>query len=408
MVGVHLPLQFTIQHVDGTSNRVADCLSHYYESDYPDDKHPDHEFVSADARLDLDAELLPVQRYVELRSAVARRSRHLAEQVEQRVRDSNQMNDGTSDNNSESSNDDPLLAIESGTDGHSLRINVERNVDLARIMRKHYHEDTVFAKVLECPKAHPRFGIRGKLSWTKSQMGRDVVCIPWKAFLRGRRLVEIIIDQAHTAIGHFGQFHTSRYIRRYYWWPLMGTDIKWYCSSCGLCQVTKDSNQKPSGLLHSLPIPDCPWQLIGMDFMGPLPLSKSHNYLLVVIDRYTSQVHLIPTTTHVTSKEVAWLFLKEIVRLHGVPDSIVSDRDSKFTSKFWKELHWLMGTKLLMSTVFHPQTDGATERANCSISQVLRTMVHNDQKDWAALCPMVEFALNSNISTTMAISPSWD
>src|SRR6266481_3452066 len=142
-----------------------------------------------------------------------------------------------------------------------------------------------------------------------------------------------------------------------------------------------------------------------MDFMGPLPLSKSHNYLLVVIDHFTLQVHLIPMTTHVTSKEVAWLFLKEIVRLHGVPDSIVSDRDSKFTSKFWEELHRLMGTKLLMSTVFHPQMDGATEQANCSISQVLRTMVCNDQKDWAALCPMVEFTLNSNISSTMGFAP---
>src|SRR6266481_2858202 len=177
----------------------------------------------------------------------------------------------------------------------------------------------------------------------------------------------------------------------------MGTDIKWYCSSCSLCQVTKASNQKPSRLLHSLPIPDCPWQLIGMDFMGPLPLSKSHDYLLVVINCLTLQVHLIPMTTCVTSNEVTWLFLKEIVRLHGVPNSIVSDRDSKFTSKFWKELHRLMGTKLLMSTAFHPQMDGATERANHSISQVLRTMVRNDQKDWAALCPMVEFTLNSNV-----------
>src|SRR6266481_7597117 len=148
---------FTIQHVDGTSNRVADCLSRYYESDYPDDKHPDHEFVSADARLDPDAELLPVQRYVELCSAVARQSCRLAEQVKQCVLDSNQMNDRTSDNISESSNDDSLLAIESGTDGHSLRINVERNIDLVCIVRKHYHEDTVFVKVLECP--HLRFGI---------------------------------------------------------------------------------------------------------------------------------------------------------------------------------------------------------------------------------------------------------
>src|SRR6266481_2706181 len=201
----HKSLEYfeTQPNLSSRQTRWWEYISRFYESDYPDDKHPDHEFVSADARLDPDTELLPVQRYVELRSAVARRSRRLAEQVEQCMLNSNQMNNGTSDNISESSNDDSLLAIESGMDGHSLWINVERNVDLAHIVRKHYQEDTVFAKVLECPKAHPHFGIRGKLIWTKSQMGRDVVCIPRKAFLRGRRLVEIIIDQAHTTIGHF-------------------------------------------------------------------------------------------------------------------------------------------------------------------------------------------------------------
>jgi len=236
-------------------------------------------------------------------------------------------------------------------------------------------------------------------------MGRDVVCIPRKAFHRGRRLVEIIIDQAHSIIGHFGQFHTSRYIRRYYWWPSMGTDIELFCSSCASCQVTKDSSQKPKGLLHTLLVPNRPWKSIGMDFMGPLPLSRGYNYLLVVIDRLTSQVHLVPTTTRVTAKQVAWIFLTEVVRHHGVPDSIVSDRDTKFTSMFWRELHRLMGTKLLMSTTFHPQTDGATERANRSIGQVLRALVRNDQKDWADVCPMVEFALNSNVSSTTGFAP---
>src|SRR6266481_4413398 len=142
-----------------------------------------------------------------------------------------------------------------------------------------------------------------------------------------------------------------------------------------------------------------------MDFMGPLPVSNSYDYLLVVIDRLTSQVHLLPTTTHATSKEVAWTFLKEIVRLHGVPDSIVSDRDTKFTSSFWKELHQLMGTKFLMSTAFHPQTDGATEWENCSVGQVLRALVRNDQKDWENQCPIIEFALNSSISSSMGYAP---
>ena len=95
--------------------------------------------------------------------------------------------------------------------------------------------------------------------------------------------------------------------------------------------------------------------------MGPLPKSNNFDYLLVVIDQLTSQVHLVATTTMVTTRGVMWLILKEVVRLHGIPESIVSDRDTKLTSIFWKELHRLMGSKLLMSTMFHPQTDGATE-----------------------------------------------
>ena len=185
----------------------------------------------------------------------------------------------------------------------------------------------------------------------------------------------------------------------------MGADIELFCSSCSLCQTTKDSTQKPAGLLHSLPIPDRPWQLVGLDFMGPLPKSKGYDYLLVVIDRFTSQVHLLHTTTCVTAKAVAWLFFTEIVRLHGMPESIVSNRDLKFTSKFWKELHWLIGMKLLMSTLFHPQTDGAMEWANCSISQVLWALVRNSQNNWAEHCPMVEFALNSSVSTSTGYVP---
>src|SRR6266481_1442286 len=397
---------FTIQHMDGVTNRVADCLSRYYETDGPDDHHQEHEFVSADSQLDLDGELLPIWWYVELCTAAARRSRHLAERVEQRVLDSDVMNDDAVTASDEvPAPDDEPIAFTPGANGQSLRAHVERDINLARLVQRYYREDPVFSKVLSQPRAHRRFGIRDKLIWTKGQMGRDVVCLPWKAFIRGRRLVEVIIDQAHSTIGHYGQLPTSRYIRRYYWWPSMGTDIELFCSLCAQCQTTKDTSKKPSGLLHSLPIPNRPWQSIGMDFMGPLPVSNNYDYLLVIIDCLTLQVHLLPTTTHATSKGVTWIFLKEIVRLHGVPDSIMSDRDTKFTSSFWKELHRLMGTKLLMSTAFHPQTDGATERANRSVRQVLRALVRNDQKDWASQCPIVEFALNSSISSSTGYAP---
>ena len=113
-----------------------------------------------------------------------------------------------------------------------------------------------------------------------------------------------------------------------------------------------------------------------------------------------SQVHLVPTMTTVTARGVTWLILKEVMRLHGIPESIVSNRDTKFTSIFWKELHRLMGSKLLMSTAFHPQMDGATECTNRSIAQILCTVVSNDQTDWSSKCLMVEFAINSSVNTT--------
>src|SRR6266481_700406 len=298
---------FTIQHMDGVTNRVADCLSRYYETDGPDDHHQEHEFVSADSQLDLDGELLPIWWYVELCTAAARRSRRLAERVEQRVLDSDAMNDdvGTMLDEVPAPDDEPI-AFTSGANGQSLRAHVERDINLARLVRRYYREDPVFSKVLSQPGAHRCFGIRDKLIWMKGQMGREVVCLPWKAFIQGRRLVEVIIDQAHSTIGHYGQLPTSWYIRRYYWWPSMGTDIELFCSSCAQCQTTKDTSKKPSGLLHSLPIPSRPWQSIGMDFMGPLPVSNNYDYLLVVIDRLMSQVQLLPMTTCATSKEVTW------------------------------------------------------------------------------------------------------
>ena len=118
----------------------------------------------------------------------------------------------------------------------------------------------------------------------------------------------------------------------------MAQDIESFCMSCSTCATSKDANSKPRGLLHSLPVPDRPWQSIGMYFLGPLPKLNNFDYLLVIIDRLTSQIHLVLTTTTITTKGVAWIILKEVVRVHGIPEFIVSNRDTRFTSIFWKEL----------------------------------------------------------------------
>jgi transposase InsO family protein len=122
---------------------------------------------------------------------------------------------------------------------------------------------------------------------------------------------------------------------------------------------------------YTMQIPSRPWESIGMDFTGPFVEVRGFNYILLVICRMTGIVHLIPTQTDATAKQVATLYVKEVVRLHGIPESIVSDRDSKFTSQFWNELSKVLGQRLLMSTAYHPQTNGSSERAIQTMSQVL-------------------------------------
>jgi len=167
----------------------------------------------------------------------------------------------------------------------------------------------------------------------------------------------------------------------------------------------KSSTQRVPGLLHSLPVPMRPWRSIAMDFVGPFPESNGHDYLWVIICHLTSMIHLVPIHTTTTASALAWLYIQEIVRLHGLAETIVSDCDSKFTSKFWHKTHKLLGTKLLMSTSFHPQTNGASEHAICSIAQILRAMVCPDQQDWSEKIPMVEFTLNSAISSSSGFTP---
>ena len=178
-----------------------------------------------------------------------------------------------------------------------------------------------------------------------------MVCV-LGGMLNGKSIRGSIIDACHTTLGHLGLQKTLKYVRRWFWWPKISADVEDFC---------KSSRQHPPGWVHTMPIPRKPWESIGMDFSGPYPEVKGFDYILLVICRMTSMVHVIPTRTDVTAKQVAELYVREIVRLHGIPESIVSDRDTKFTSQFWTELSRLLGQQLLMSSSYHPQTDGSSE-----------------------------------------------
>lgn len=396
-----------ITYIKGVTNKVADVLSRYYESDNEDEQHAWREYVNADARLDKLSEDLPLGRKEEIirRAEQMMARREARDQVEPRELEAETLEQAREPEIpvKEVNGPNPTI-LESRNNIAGKTERIESDPEFLEDIRKCYETDTLFTKVLTKPIDHPRFDIKDGLIWTENLTGEKVLCIPESS--KGMRSLRgAILEQGHHSVGHFGPQRTADYVRRWYWWPRIYSMCDKFCRSCEHCHRAKAEYRAPAGKLHNLPIPSRPWESIGMDFIGPFPEMKGYNYLWVVICRLTSQVHLIPCNTRDTATDLSLKYMQEIVRLHGLPASIVSDRDPKFTSTWWRELHRLLGSKLLMSTSFHPQTDGATERANRSIAQIFRSAIRADQHDWLVKIPYVEFALNSSRNESTGYAP---
>ncbi|WVZ58323.1 hypothetical protein U9M48_008604 [Paspalum notatum var. saurae] len=180
----------------------------------------------------------------------------------------------------------------------------------------------------------------------------------------------------------------------HFFWPHMRRDVQRHVGCCIVCLKAK-SRLNPHGLYTPLPIPHVPWEDISMDFVLGLPQSpRGRDYIFVVVDRFSKMAHFIPCHKSDDASHVADLFFREIVCLHGIPKTIVSDRDTKFLSYFWKTLWAKLGTKLLFSTTCHPQTDGQTEVVNRTLSTMFRAVLKKNLKLWEDCLPHVEFAYN--------------
>jgi hypothetical protein len=162
---------------------------------------------------------------------------------------------------------------------------------------------------------------------------------------------------------------------------------------------------KSPGLLQPLPIPNQAWEVISMDFIEGLPSSDHYNSLLVVIDKFSKYGHFIPLKHPFTTLQVAQLFMNHVYKLHGLPKTIISDRDRVFTSFVWQQLFRLSDTKLMMSSSYHPQTDGQTERLNQSVEGFLRCTVHSCPRQWSKWILVVEFWYNTSIHSALGKSP---
>ena len=186
----------------------------------------------------------------------------------------------------------------------------------------------------------------------------------------------------------------------------MKIDVAKYVASCGICRRVKAEHKSPAGKLQSLEVPMWPWDDIAMNFVVGLPRSpRGRDTIWVVVDRLSKVAYFIPIRSTSTAGDLAPIYIREIVRLHGVLRTIVSDRDAKFVSKLWDSLQKALGTTLRMSTVFHPQTDGQSERTIQTLEDILRSCVLSWKGSWEDHLPLVEFSYNNNHHSSIRCAP---
>ena len=223
-----------------------------------------------------------------------------------------------------------------------------------------------------------------------------------------KALQETILKECHDSPsgGHFGVTKTLKAVESKFWWPSWRKDVIHYVTTCNSCQRNKSSNSKPQGLLKPLDIPEHTWESVSMDFITKLPPTpRNHDSILVMVDRLSKMVRLAPCKESITAVETANLFVDSVFKSHGMPSSLITDRDTRFTSHFWEEVCNLVGMERHMSSAFHPQSDGQTERTNRTVEEILRHYISPSMNDWDRWLPAVEFAINSAYQESIQTSP---
>jgi len=230
----------------------------------------------------------------------------------------------------------------------------------------------------------------------------DCIYVPHHVLLRLR------LQQDHhdpPAMGHPGHTKTLELHARRYYWPSIRKDVDRYVWNCHVCCRMKSTHHAPYGVLRLLSVPERPWEHISVDFVTGLPRSKGFDAICVVVDRLTKQRHLIPCMTTITAEGLVDLFYGRIFSYQGLQETIVSDRGPQFASRFWRHLCSCLKIDPRLSTAFHPQTDGQSERVNVAVKQHLWVYVTYLQDDWVDYLFQVEFAGNNQVSDTTLLSP---
>nr|GFA25836.1 putative reverse transcriptase domain-containing protein [Tanacetum cinerariifolium] len=205
---------------------------------------------------------------------------------------------------------------------------------------------------------------------------------------------------------HQGSDKMYQDMKKLYWWPNMKADIVTYVSKCVTCAKLKAEHQKPLGLLVQPKVPEWKWDNITMDFFTKLPKSsQGYDTICVIVDRLTKSTIFTPIKETNPMDKLARIYLKEVVTRHGIPVSIISDHDSRFASNFWRSLQNALGTRLDMSTAYHPKTEGQSERTIQTLEDMLCACAIDFGKGWVNLLPLVEFSYNNSYHASIKAAP---
>jgi hypothetical protein len=193
-------------------------------------------------------------------------------------------------------------------------------------------------------------------------------------------------------------------VQHHYWWPNMDCYICKYVAGCKTCAQGKPA-QHPRGPLQPLDVPSYPWQHVGVNLVGPLPLSDGFNMIITYVNLLTKQAHFLPCKSTISAEGVANMHIRHIFPLHRTPEKIILDCGTQFSARLMSELYWHLGIEHAMSTAFHLQSNGQTERTNQEVVKYLCMFCNEDQHGWAQLLPIAEFAYNSHMHLVTKSSP---
>lgn len=277
---------------------------------------------------------------------------------------------------------------------------------LRESLRKAYELDPLPAEVLDAldndlPK-HPQISLAECSQDSGLLFYRNRLYIPDLDELKASLLQEV---HDNLSAGHPGRSKTYELLQRNFYWPGMLKYVEQWVKNCETCRRITPSREGHQGVLKPLSVPGKAWRHLSMDFITHLPESHGFDAVLVVVCRLTKFRRIIPCKGTCNAEDLARLFRDNIWRLYGLPDSIVSDRGTQFISAFWKHLSQILNTRAQLSTAWHPESDGQTERMNAILEQYLRAYVSYLQDDWFDWLASAEFAGNSQVSETTRVSP---